>query len=72
MKGLLAGLWSRLASLWRPHPCARCGCPSCVLYLNAAVRVVEGPGGVSVGIRVNHKTPPPEWLCRACAKVAMK
>lgn len=71
MIAFLTSLWRKLISRWKAHPCARCGAPSCLLYLNAGVRVVEGSGGISVGIRVNPKTPPPEWLCRACAQVAM-
>jgi hypothetical protein len=70
MFNLLTSLRRRVARAFAPHPCERCGAPSCLLYLNTKVRVVEGPGGTLIGIRVSAKTPPPEWLCRAC-KVAM-
>lgn len=66
----LRSLLARLRRWLAPAPCERCGGPGCCLFLYTGVRVTEGPGGVSLGVRVNHLTPPPEWLCRACVPAA--
>jgi hypothetical protein len=68
---LFARLRARVAKWFAPKPCERCGAPGCCVYLRAAVRVVEGPGGVSIGVRVSAKTPPAQWLCKPCAAIAM-
>jgi hypothetical protein len=70
--GFLSRLRARVVQWFAAKPCERCGAPGCCVYLKTGVRVVEGPGGTSIGIRVNHRTKPPEWLCRDCAREALR
>jgi hypothetical protein len=71
MTPLARRLWKWLAARLTAKPCERCGGPGCCVFVYAAVRIAEGPGGTSIGMRVNHRTPPPEWLCRGCVGPAM-
>jgi hypothetical protein len=51
--------------------CERCPKPGCCVFVYARVRITEGTGGTSIGLRVNPLTPPAEWLCPECVPVAL-